>query len=89
MLKLFAVLQLILDNYSVPKECVYVLQRRGLFKKENCLWLVTWYKEQRLILPETNLEVEENINEKRFYEVGKKKREIKKETNEENHSRFI
>ena len=39
--------------------------------KKTCLELVTFYKEQRLILPETSLEMKENIKEKRFYEIGK------------------
>lgn len=54
---------------------------------ENSLGRVAFYKEQRLVLPETSLEVKENINEERFYEMGRKK-ERNKERNEENHSCF-
>lgn len=67
MLKQFAILKLILDNYSALEECVFVLRRRGLLRRK-LFWVGDILKRvERVILFGTSLEMCENINEKRLF----------------------
>lgn len=54
------------------------ITKKEIVKEKTVLELVTFWKEQRLILFETSLGMCENINEKRFCELER----------EENHSNF-